>query len=54
MALLRLCPLLPFSIFNYIVGVTSITLLDYAKASVGMIPGLIVYVYLGSALNSIT
>lgn len=51
--LLRLSPLFPFTMLNYSLGLTSIGLRDYVVASwVGMLPGTILYVYLGSLLTS--
>lgn len=52
--LLRLSPLIPFNIFNYGMGVTGIKLTHYAIGGVGMIPGVVVYVYFGSALSSVS
>lgn len=49
-ALLRLSPLVPFSLSNYLYGLTSVPFLPYAAASwAGMLPGTLLYVYLGSA-----
>jgi len=51
--LLRLSPLFPFTVLNYALGLTSIRPRDYVLASwVGMLPGTILYVYLGSLLGS--
>jgi len=48
-ALLRLSPVVPFNVLNYAFGVTRVSLRDYALASwIGMMPGTLVYVYLGS------
>lgn len=51
--LTRLSPLFPFNFLNYAYGVTSVTLRDYALASVGMIPGTVLYVYLGSLAGNL-
>lgn len=49
-ALLRLSPLLPFNLSNYLFGVTKARLGPYVLASfVGMAPGTLLYVYLGHA-----
>ena len=49
-ALLRLTPMLPFAVKNYFLGLTRIGLAPYAAATVaGMLPGLLVKVYLGAA-----
>jgi uncharacterized membrane protein YdjX (TVP38/TMEM64 family) len=47
--LTRLSPVFPFNLLNYAYGLTSVPLKDYVAASwVGMIPGTVLYVYLGS------
>lgn len=47
--LLRLSPVVPFNVLNYAFGVTRVSLRDYMIASwIGMMPGTLVYVYLGS------
>ena len=49
-ALLRLSPLVPFSLSNYLYGLTSIRFGPYLLASAaGMLPGTILYVYFGVA-----
>jgi uncharacterized membrane protein YdjX (TVP38/TMEM64 family) len=44
---LRLSPLVPFNLLNYALGLTTISTADFLIASVGMIPGTIVYAYGG-------
>jgi uncharacterized membrane protein YdjX (TVP38/TMEM64 family) len=52
--LLRLSPLFPFEILNYGLGLTDISFRDYVLASwIGMLPGTVMYVYLGSTLESL-
>lgn len=52
--LLRLSPLIPFSLSNYLYGLTSVRFLPYVVASaVGMLPGTFLYVYLGAAGRSL-
>ena len=51
--LTRLSPLFPFNLLNYAFGITKVSLKDYVLGSVGMIPGTILYVYIGSLLGSI-
>ena len=40
--LLRLCPLLPFSLLNYFFGLTSVSVRHFLLGGIGMIPGTIV------------
>ena len=48
-ALLRLSPLFPFTLLNYALGLTRVSLRAYFVASLlGMLPGTFLYVYLGS------
>ncbi|MBE9042885.1 TVP38/TMEM64 family protein [Pleurocapsales cyanobacterium LEGE 10410] len=51
--LTRLSPIFPFNLLNYSLGVTGVSLTDYVLGSVGMIPGTIMYVYIGSLAGSI-
>src|SRR5215468_5488932 len=47
--LTRLSPVFPFTLLNYAFGLTKVSLRDYILASwVGMMPGTVMYVYLGS------
>jgi len=47
--LTRLSPVFPFALLNYAFGLTRVTLRDYVLASwIGMMPGTVMYVYLGS------
>src|SRR5262249_23761276 len=53
--LLRLQPVIPFNMLNYALGLTDISLREYALASwIGMLPATILYVYLGSVMGDIT
>jgi uncharacterized membrane protein YdjX (TVP38/TMEM64 family) len=51
--LTRLSPLFPFNLLNYAFGITQVSLRDYVFGSIGMVPGTILYVYLGSLLGSL-
>jgi uncharacterized membrane protein YdjX (TVP38/TMEM64 family) len=52
--LTRLSPIFPFNLLNYVYGITSVPFRTYVLASwIGMLPGTIMYVYLGSAANSL-
>src|SRR5262249_8960727 len=45
--LLRLSPVFPFNLLNYGLGLTQVRFVDYLVASIGMIPGTVLYVYYG-------
>jgi uncharacterized membrane protein YdjX (TVP38/TMEM64 family) len=51
--LTRLSPIFPFNLLNYAYGVTGVSLRDYVIGSVGMIPGTIMYVYIGSLAGNL-
>jgi uncharacterized membrane protein YdjX (TVP38/TMEM64 family) len=46
--LTRLSPVFPFNLLNYAFGITGVSLKDYSLGSIGMIPGTVMYVYIGS------
>ena len=53
-ALLRLSPAFPFTLLNYGLGLTSVSVRDYVLASfLGMLPGTLLYVYLGHAVGDV-
>ncbi len=51
--LLRLSPVFPFNLLNYGLGLTKVRFIDYVIASIGMLPGTILYVYLGAGAGDI-
>ena len=53
--LTRLSPLFPFNLLNYAFGLTAVRFRDYLFASwIGMAPAIVLYVYIGSAAQSLT
>ena len=47
---MRPSPVFPFNLLNYAFGLTRVRFPTYAAASwIGMLPGTIMYVYIGSA-----
>lgn len=53
-ALVRLSPLFPFTIVNYLFGLTPVRPLTYVLASwIAMLPGTLAYAYLGSAVGEV-
>jgi uncharacterized membrane protein YdjX (TVP38/TMEM64 family) len=51
--LTRLSPMFPFILLNYAFGITGVSLKDYFIGSIGMIPGTIMYVYIGSLAGNL-
>ncbi len=51
--LLRLSPVFPFNLLNYALGLTQVRFVDYLVASVGMIPGTLLYVYYGKLAGDV-
>jgi uncharacterized membrane protein YdjX (TVP38/TMEM64 family) len=52
--LLRLSPLIPFNALNYALALTGVRLRDYVLGSwVGMLPGTLLYVWLGAGARSL-
>ena len=49
----RLSPIFPFNLLNYAYGVTRVSLKDYVLGSVGMLPGTLMYVYIGSLASNL-
>lgn len=51
--LLRLSPAFPFNLMNYALGLTRVRFVDYLIASVGMLPGTLLYVYTGKVAGDV-
>lgn len=51
--LTRLSPIFPFNLLNYAFGITGVSLKDFFIGSLGMIPGTIMYVYIGSLAGNL-
>ena len=52
--LIRLSPLFPFTLLNYAFSLTKVRFRDYLLASwIGMFPGTVMYVYLGSLVRRV-
>lgn len=51
--LVRLSPAFPFGLTNYALGLTRVRFRDYLLASVGMLPGTLLYVYSGKVAGDV-
>jgi len=51
--LLRLSPVFPFNLLNYGLGLTKVHFSDFLAASVGMLPGTLLYVYYGKLAGDV-
>jgi uncharacterized membrane protein YdjX (TVP38/TMEM64 family) len=51
--LLRLSPVFPFNLLNYALGLTRVRFADYVVASLGMLPGTLLYVYYGKLAGDV-
>lgn len=51
--LLRLSPVFPFNLLNYALGLTQVSFRNYMIASVGMLPGTLLYVYYGRVIGDV-
>src|SRR5262249_36543250 len=51
--LLRLSPVFPFNLLNYALGLTQVRFADYLIASIGMLPGTLLFVYYGKLAGDV-
>jgi uncharacterized membrane protein YdjX (TVP38/TMEM64 family) len=51
--LLRLSPVFPFNLLNYALGLTRVRFADFLVASIGMLPGTMLYVYYGKVAGDV-
>tara|TARA_B100000315_G_scaffold256133_1_gene301297 strand:- start:1761 stop:2498 length:738 start_codon:yes stop_codon:yes gene_type:complete len=45
--LMRMSPVFPYNLLNYSLGLTTVRFTDYVLASIGMLPGTLLYAYCG-------
>jgi len=53
MILLRLSPLIPYNALDYMSGVTSISLWAYSIALIAILPGTVMFTYIGATASSL-
>lgn len=51
--LLRLSPVFPFNLLNYSLGLTKVRFTDYVLASIGMLPGSLLYTWSGVVVGDV-
>lgn len=51
--LIRLSPVFPFNVLNYALGLTQVSFLDNLLGTAGILPGTLMYVYMGSLAGSL-
>ena len=51
--LLRLSPIIPFNVMNYVGGVTSIKLRHYVLSLFGILPGTVLYCFIGATTGNL-
>ena len=54
MFLLRLSPLVPYSLLNYALALSGVRFRDYLLALIGMLPAIIMYAYYGKVAGDVT
>ena len=51
--LLRLCPIIPYNILNYLLGATEMKFKDFMLGCVAFIPGILVFVFIGTTISDL-
>ena len=51
--LMRLSPVFPYNLLNYSLGLTTVRFTDYTLASIGMLPGTLLYAYAGVLIGDV-
>ena len=53
MLLLRLSPLIPYSVLNYALALSGVRYADFVVALLGMIPAIVLYTYYGKVVGDV-
>jgi len=51
--LLRLSPLVPYNLANYVLGASRVPFRDFLVGSIGMLPGTVLYTYYGKVIGDV-
>ena len=54
MLLMRICPGIPYILLNFILGITQISLKDFIIGGLGMLPGMLIRLFIGTTLFELT
>ena len=53
LTLLHMSPIVPFSILNFVVGITTMRFRDFVLSMIGVVPGTIVYIMIGTTISNV-
>lgn len=53
MTLLHFCPLISFSIINFVIGITSMKIMDFCLSIVGILPSTIICLLMGTSISNL-
>ena len=54
MLLMRICPGIPYILLNFMLGITQISLKDFIIGGLGMLPGMMIRLFIGTTLSELT
>lgn len=54
MLLMRICPGIPYILLNFMLGITQISLKDFIIGGLGMLPGMLIRLFIGTTLSELT
>ena len=54
MLLMRICPGIPYILLNFMLGITQISLKDFIIGGLGMLPGMLIRLFVGTTLSELT
>jgi uncharacterized membrane protein YdjX (TVP38/TMEM64 family) len=50
---IRMTPIIPYNLLNYLLGISEIKVWQYLMANFGLLPGIIIQVFIGTTISSI-